>query len=159
MAEDTTTRAPEDKLSQYLQTVKQDRGDSVSATEGARRVEAIIDELQLPTIKEDPSVWRIDSDVGTVRVGLDDEGEVLSIWQMIGSIDGRAKKHADLFEEMLRINRGTQGSCLALDDIGGERWIVVLARLWATTLDKPEFAMAIEDVFATSKLFDPPEGW
>jgi hypothetical protein len=49
------------------------------------------------------------------------------------------------------------GACLAIDDGGGdgEKWVVVIARLRAPTLDY-EFAMAIEDVFATARMFEPP---
>jgi hypothetical protein len=124
-------------------------------------VEAVVAELNLPAIKEDSTTWRIDADVGTVYFGVDDEGDVLTIWQLLMSLKDpeKPKKHAEFFEDLLAVNRDTRGACLAIDKTfeAGQKWLMVLARLRAPTLDAPEFAMAMEDVFATSKMFDPPD--
>jgi hypothetical protein len=149
--------SPEDRLGQYLKTIRREESDGAGSTEGARRVEAIIAELGLPAVREDSAVWRIDADVGPVRAGVSDDGQVVTLWQTVSPLnDPKPKKNADLFHELLLVNRNTNGACIALDsDLGDDQtWIVILARLRAPTLDKPEFAMAIEDVFATSKLFE-----
>ncbi len=66
-------------LGQYLKTV---RDEKRSRGEIEERVEAILSELELPWSAEpEGDLWKIDSDVGIVRAGLDNEDEVLSIWQ------------------------------------------------------------------------------
>lgn len=155
-----TVRAPEDRLSQYLQTMRRDEGNGQGSSEAARRVEAVIAELAPPVVREQPGAWTIDADVGPVSVSLSDDGEVLSIWQTLCSLKdpGKPETHAEFFEDLLFLNESGRGACLAIsrDEDGGEKAIFVVARLRAPTLGKAEFAMALEDVFSTSKLFDLP---
>src|SRR4051794_2880816 len=103
----TTATAPEDRLAGYLKKVERDERKNTDTTEGARRVEAIIAELELPVVKEEAAMWRIDADVGEVRVGLSDDGSLLSIWQVLFELKdlGKHKKHAELYHDLLVVNR------------------------------------------------------
>ena len=147
----------EESLQRYLTKVRENAGPAASAGDAERRVELILIDLELPWRAEAVDMWAIDSDVGVVRAGLNDDDDILTIWQVIGPLPGKPKKLGELFHDLLRINADTRGACLAITGHGDDEALSVIARLNAPTLDKEEFAMALEDVFATSKLFDPPE--
>lgn len=153
MPEDNT----EDKLAQYLQTV--DRGKaSGEKGEVPGRVEGVFAELNLPWRSGPNDTWKIESDVGEISLGLDEDHKVLSVWQLIAPIDRKLKKNADFLRQLLGINAATRGACIAVDEVGDEEWTMIIGRLSARTLDPEELAMMMEDVFATSRLFDPPSG-
>jgi len=144
----------EERLAQYLKTVKREKTERGV---GDTRVEALMSELDLPW-RPDGEVWTIASDVGEVTLGLSPDDQVLSLWQAIMPVPpGKPKKHGDLFHELLMVNAQTQGACLAVTEIGTDEWVMVIARLNAPTLDKEELAMALGDIFATLKMFDPSD--
>jgi hypothetical protein len=84
----------ESLLSEYLTKTRaaQHRAEH---SEVVQRVEAIFDELGLPW-QRDEDCWAINSDVGEVMAGLDDDEEVLSIWQVLFRLNKSAKKNGEL---------------------------------------------------------------
>lgn len=141
----------ESLLSDYLTKTRatQTRAEA-SAT--VKRVEDIFAELELPW-KRDDDKWLIQSDVGEVYAGLDDDQEVLSFWSLRFEIDKAPKKSGELFWEMLCGNAATTGACWAISVIEGSPPVaLVVARISAEAVDPPEVALALSSVFRLASM-------
>jgi hypothetical protein len=143
-------------LAKYLTQTKPQPGSGRGEAE--IRVESILSELDVPWSAEpEGDVWKIQSDVGLVFVGLDDADEVLSLWQLIAPINRRRGK-TDFYASLLKSNSQTRGACLALTDLGdGQETVVVIGRVAATDIGKEQVALVLGDLFEYSKMFDAPE--
>lgn len=145
----------ENPLDQYVSKVRETSSQRPRG-EAEERVESILTELQVPwTTDPAGDLWTVASDLGDVLVGLSDDDSILSIWQLIHPLKGKVKREAGYLAALLRINEQTRGSCFALTEVGDEEWVMIVARLAATSLDKEELSLALEDVFASLKLYAP----
>jgi hypothetical protein len=141
-------------LEQYLTKVR-DQAPGMMRGEAEEKIESLLNELGLPWGAE-PSgdLWKVRADVGEVFLGLNEDDEILSIWQLIHSFGGNEKKEANYLATLLRINESTQGACFSLTKLGDQEWVMVVARIAAQKIDKEELALALKDVFAMSQLYD-----
>jgi hypothetical protein len=141
----------ESLLNEYLAKTRaaQQRAES---SDVVKRIEAIFDELGLPW-RHDDDCWAINSDVGEVMAGLDDDEDVLSIWQVQFPVTKPAKKNGELFDEMLRANADTTGACFAIrQPEDGPPYVFVVARISAKSVDAPEIALTLSSVFSLASL-------
>lgn len=138
-------------LDQYF---KETGRPSAEISEVAQRVEQIFSDLNLPWSRSGDS-WAIEADVGRVIAGLDEDQDVLTIWQSINELKGKPKNNADFLYALL-CNNTVGGSWFAVmeSDDGTPPVVCIVSRLSAKTLDKEEVEMALESLFAKSKLFD-----
>jgi len=147
----------ESRLSEYLKKTR-GQGPAEGVQEVAARVEMILSALELPWHVEDraQAIWGVEADVGLVFLGLDETGDVLSLWQKIHPIRGDSAENADYFNSLLHINASTTGACFAINDYGDEdeEWLLIIGRIAAAKLDLEEVELALESVFYLSKLFD-----
>ena len=143
----------EDLLGEYLAKSRATQ-ERLEHSEVVSRIEAIFNELKLPWQREGDS-WVIHADVGMVHAGLDDEEKVLTIHQFIHDLTKPAKKQGEYLYALLRQNASTTGACFAIfEQDSGPPSIVILARISAPTADAEEIALALENVFAYSALYD-----
>lgn len=147
----------EDELGEFLQTAHEGREPAGERGETETRVESLFDELSLPWSAQG-DLWHIDSDVGLVAAGLDEDKDVLTFIQMLGPWNGRrAKKMTDFMEALLKMNSQSSGACFAIfgdRDEGEEEQIGIVARIAAQSIDKEEIALALTSLFRMSKVFD-----
>ena len=94
-------------LSEYL-TRSRDGAAKIQRSEVAQRIESIFYELKLPW-QRDGSAWSIDSDVGRVMAGLDDDEEVLTFSQYINTLAKPDKKNGEFLGALLREYYWTTG--------------------------------------------------
>lgn len=120
-----------------------------------QRVEAVFDELKLPWRRAEDG-WEIDSDVGPVRAGLDEDEEVLTFHQIINELTGPPKKQGELLFSLLAANASTTGACFAIFE--GEALpkalLAIVGRIAAQKLDSEEVALTLRSVFDLSSLFE-----
>ena len=145
----------EDRISQYLTTVR----STVTPTAAVERVESVFTELGLPASRQaEGDVWEIPTDVGSITAGLDEDQEILTVWQLIHPIQEPPKKRADYLWALLSMNMSATGAWFAIHEVGegrsAERWVVIVARLAVPTLDKGDLALALESLFRLSKIYD-----
>jgi hypothetical protein len=96
-------------LAQYVRNARE-RRSTATRGDAENRVESILTELQMPWRSEEADSWSIDSDVGEVRLGLNEDDEILSIWQLVSPVPGKPKRNAEMYRELLRINQQTLGA-------------------------------------------------
>jgi hypothetical protein len=143
----------ESLLDDYLKKSRETR-ERIERSEVVRRVEAVFDELQLPWQRDDDA-WVVSSDLGVIHSGLDDDEEVLTFHQIVHPMDKADKKEGEYYSALLRMNMGSTGACFAMyEDDYGQRSIVVVGRIAATSLDAPEVALTLESVFRMLSAYD-----
>jgi hypothetical protein len=141
----------EEGLSDYLQSVQPPQRGEVE-----ERVEGIFQALALPWTR-DRENWQIDSDVGLVMAGLDEDKDILTFFQVLGPWDSsKPKKQADLMQALLRMNSGSSGACYAIfgDAAQNDERLMIVARIAAKSIDKEEVALALTSLFEMSRVFD-----
>lgn len=143
-------------LDRFLESARARRGPEAARGPTHNRVEGIFEELELPFTNEG-EIWAIDTDVGDVRAGLNEDATILSLWQPIHPLREKPKKLADYFATLLRVNAGTRGACFCLDTLYDDdptEWVVLMSRLSAEALDKEEVSLALEGLLRMSALYD-----
>lgn len=149
----------EGHLDQYFSKTRPEdpSGDGHGAAEA--QVEEILSGLGVPWSRRPAGdIWEIESDVGDVMIGLNDDDSMLSIWSPIHPLDPKKlKKDAGYFAYLLRVNDSTQGSCFAIADIGDTPWIWVIARQSFAGVNAESLSVALTDVFASLKIYQSDE--
>ena len=146
----------DDRISQYLTTVERSVGRLARPLNESSQylLSCGFQRYDNPTA----NLGEIESDVGTIRAGLDDDHEVLTVWQLIHPLRDNVKKSADYLLALLTMNMGAKGAWFAINEVGEgrniERWVVLVSRLAVPTLDKGDLALALESLFKLSKLYD-----
>jgi hypothetical protein len=141
-----------DELGEFLDST---RKKSEKQSPRIEQIEQIFQELDLPRNREHGG-WLIETDVGPVRAGLDEDGKVMTFWQTIHPLKGSPEEEADYLTTLLKINAQTIGACFAIDETeeGEPDWIMLIARISAEQLDKEEVALALEGLLRMSALYE-----
>ncbi len=153
MDEEPESAGTESLLSEYLKNSRAG-GEKLQRSEVAQRVERIFEELKLPWQRRDGR-WQIDSDVGQVSAGLDDDEDVLTFSQVINELSKPDKKSGEFYGALLRQNFYTTGACFAvMDDGDGNPLLLILGRISANNVDTNEVALTLQSLFELSAVFD-----
>lgn len=142
----------EDLLADYLSKSRQNKERSETSIAHSR-VQEIFDELNVPWRQED-DVWVLTSDVGEVYAGLNDEEDVLSIWQFPVSFTKPPKKLGEIYHSLLSMNADSAGAWFAVRTIGGENMLMIVGRIAADQLDPEEVALTLGTVFSLASTFE-----
>ena len=138
-------------LGEYLKNVKRPQGQS----EARARVEEIFEELGLPWSRAPQGDWKIASDVGEVAAGLDDAEEVLTVFQLLGPLNGKRKQNADFFYALLAANFSMTGACYAIyTPENSPAMLSIVGRIAAEHIDPEEVALTLKSLFEMSHVFD-----
>ncbi len=148
----------EDMLNGYLSKTRA-RDERIARSEVIQRVERVFDELSLSWQRHsdgDGTDWDIDSDVGVITVGLDDDEEVLTFAHYIHVLQKSPKKSADYLYSLLTFNADAAGACFAIresEELGAI--VYVVGRLAAQQVDPGEVALTLANMLDMLGLFEP----
>lgn len=149
----------EGNLDKYFSKTRPEGHVGEGSGEAEAQVEEILTGLGVPWSRRPAGdIWEIESDVGDVMIGLNDDDSMLSIWSLIHPLDAKKmKKEANYFAYLLRVNDSTQGSCFAIADVGDTPWIWVIARQSFAGVNAESLSVALTDVFQSLKIYQGDE--
>jgi hypothetical protein len=142
----------ESELLEYIRASARNRTTDTEAVRG--QVEAIFEELGLPWDRDEAGDWLIRADIGEVRAGLNESGDILSVWQVINELQSKPKQHADLLWELLRLNYVGNGAYFALHqpEDGSAPLLLLMGRLAAERIDPGEVAQTLASLCGMSRM-------
>lgn len=145
-------------LDEYLSKTRAHH-EHAERSEIVKRVEEVFEELKLPWRRDSEAEsvgWEVDSDLGIVRAGLDDDEEVLTLFRFVHQLEKSAKKEADYLFTLLSINSDAAGAWFAISETEELGNIVyVVSRISAQKLDPEEVALALQGIFQLLSAYEP----
>jgi hypothetical protein len=143
-----------DRLAQYF-AATQRFSPQLGGRDGVRgRVDAIVNELELPATLDSDGDWRFTTDVGTLLLIWHDDTRKLRALQFIEKLSGRPKGNADILLGLLRLNMDAETACFAVAKDGGEDYVAITGLLPEAEITREEVERVVEDVMRLSRQLD-----